>query len=169
MNAKLRQEAKNNFEKDFFKLMNNAVFEKTMENVRKNRDIKLVTTERRRNYLISEPNYHTTIFFTENLLAIELKKTQILMNQPVYLGLSILDLSKTIMYDFLCDYVTPKYGDNGKLCYTDTDSFIVHVKTDDIYKDIAEDVEKRFDTSNFVIDRPLLKGKNKKNDQINER
>ena len=91
------------------------------------------------------------------------------MNQPVYLGLSILDLSKTIMYDFLCDYVTPKYGDNGKLCYTDTDSFIVHVKIDDIYKDIAEDVEKRFDTSNFVIDRPLLKGKNKKNDQINER
>ena len=91
------------------------------------------------------------------------------MNQPVYLGLSILDLTKTGMYEFLYDYVTPKYGGNETFCYTDTDSFIVHVKTDDIYKDIAEDVEKRFDTSNFVIDRPFLKGKNKKNDQINER
>ena len=91
MNSKLRQKAKNNFEKDFFKLMNNSVVEKTMENVRKYRNIKLVTTERRRNYLVLEPNYHTTKFFTENLLAIEMKKTQILMNKPVYLGLLILD------------------------------------------------------------------------------
>ena len=91
MNTKLRQKAKNNFEKDFFKLMNNSVVEKTMENVRKYRNIKLVTTERRRNYLVLEPNYHTTKFFTENLLAIEMKKTQILMNKPVYLGLLILD------------------------------------------------------------------------------
>ena len=91
MNTKLRQKAKNNFEKDFFKLMNNSVVEKTMENVRKYRNIKLVTTERRRNYLVLEPNYHTTNFFTENLLAIEMKKTQILMNKPVYLGLLILD------------------------------------------------------------------------------
>ena len=91
MNTKLRQKAKNNFEKDFFKLMNNSVVENTMENVRKYRNIKLVTTERRRNYLVLEPNYHTTKFFTENLLAIEMKKTQILMNKPVYLGLLILD------------------------------------------------------------------------------
>ena len=97
---KLRQKAKNNFEKDFFKLMNNAVFGKTMENVRKHRDIKLLTTERRRNYLVSETNYHTTKFFTENLLAIRMRKTQLLMNKPVYLGLSILDLSKTVMYVF---------------------------------------------------------------------
>ena len=93
-NTKLRQKAKNNFEKDFFKLMNNAVFGKTMENVRKHRNTKLVTTERRRNYLISEPNYHTAKFFTENVLAIEMRKTQILMNKSVYLGLSILDLRK---------------------------------------------------------------------------
>ena len=146
MNTELRQKAKNYFEKDFFKLMNNAVFGKTMENVRKHRDIKLVTTERRRNYLVSEPNYHTTKFFTENLLAIEMRKTQILMNKPVYLGLSILDLSKTVMYEFWYDYVKPKYGENAKLCYMDTDSFIVHVKTDDIYKDIAKDAEARFDT-----------------------
>ena len=100
MNTKRRQKAKNNFEKEFLKLMNNAVFGNTMENVRKYRDIKLVTTERRRNYLVSEPNYHTTKFFTENLLATEMKKTQILMNKPIYLGLSILDISKTVMYEF---------------------------------------------------------------------
>ena len=77
------------------------------------------------------------------------------MNKPIYLGLSILDLSKTIMYEFWYDYVKPKYGKNAKLCYMDTDSFI---KADDIYKDFAEDVETRFDTSNFEIDRPLPKG-----------
>ena len=115
MNTTLGQKAKNNLEKDFFKLMNNAVFEKTMENVRKRRNIKLVTTERRRNCLVSEPNYHTTKFFTENLLAIEMRITQILMSKPVYLGLSILDLSKTVMYEFWYDYVKPKYGENAKL------------------------------------------------------
>ena len=142
--------------------MNNAVFGKAIKNVRKHRHFKLVTTERRRNYLVSEPNYHTTKFFTENLLAIEMRKTQILMNKPVYLGLSILDLSKTVIYEFWYDYVKPKYGENAKLCYMDKGSFIVHVKPDDIYKDIAEDVDTRFDTSNFEIDRPLPKGENKK-------
>ena len=102
--------------------MNNAVFRKVMENVRKYRGIKLVTTERRRNYLVSEPNYYTTKFFTENSLVVEMKKTQILMNKPVYLGLSILDLSKTVMYEFWYDYVKPKYGENAKLCNMDTDS-----------------------------------------------
>ena len=84
------------------------------------------------------------------------------MNKPVYLGLSILDLSKTVMYEFWYDYLKPKYGENLKICYMDTNSFIAHVETDDIYKDIAEDVEKRFNTSNYEIDRPLPKGKNKK-------
>ena len=87
--------------------MNNAVFGKTMENVRKHRDIKLVTTERRRNYLVSEPNYQTKKFFTENLLAIEMKKTEILINKPVCLELSILELSKILMYEFWYDYVKP--------------------------------------------------------------
>ena len=91
-----------------------------------------------------------------------MKKNQILMNKPVYLGLSILDVSTTVLYEFWYDYVKRKYIENAKLCYMYTDSFIVHVKTDDIYKDIAEDVETRFDTSNFEIDRPLSKGKNKK-------
>ena len=114
MNTDLRKKAKTDFEKDFFKLMNNAILGKTMENVRKHRDIKLVTTERRRNYLVSEPNYHTTNLFTENLLAIEIKKTKILMNKPVYLGLSILELSKILMYEFWYDYV--KYDEQEKLC-----------------------------------------------------
>ena len=112
--------------------MNNAVFGKTMENVRKHRDIKLVTTERRRNYLVSEPNYHTTKFFTENLLTIEMKETQIHTNKSVYLGFSILGLSKILTYEFQYDYVTPKYDEKAKLCYMDTDSFIVYIKTDDI-------------------------------------
>ena len=97
MNTELRKEAKNDFEKDFFKLMNNAVFGKTMENVRKHRDIKLVTTDEKRNKLVSEPNYHTTKRFSENLIAIEMKKTKVKMNKPIYLGMSILDISKTYM------------------------------------------------------------------------
>ena len=100
MNTKLRKEAKNEFEKDFFKLMNNSVFGKTMENVRKHRDIKLVTTDEKRNKLVSEPNYHTTKHFSDNLLAIEMKKTKVKMNKPVYLGMPILDISKTLMYEF---------------------------------------------------------------------
>ena len=104
--------------------MNKTVCGKAMENVRKHGDIKLVTTERR-NYLVSEPNYHTTKFFTEYLLAIEMKKMQIIVNTPVYLGLSILELSKILMYEFSYDYVKPKYGEKVKLCYIDTDSLIV--------------------------------------------
>ena len=142
--------------------MNNAVFVKTMQTVRKHRDIKLVTTERRRNYLVSEPNYHTTNFFTENLLAIEMKKTERLMNKPVCLGLSMQELSKILMFEFWYDYVKQKYGEKVKLYYMDTDSFVVYIKTDDIYKNNAEDVETRFDTSNYELDRPLPRGKNKK-------
>ena len=129
--------------------MNNAVFGNSMEDVRKHRIIKLVTIYRRKNNLVSELGYHTTMFFSENLLAMEMRKTQILMNKPVYLGLSILDLSKTVMYEFWYDYVKPKYGENATLCCMDTDSFGVYIKTDDIHKDIAEDIETRFDTSSF--------------------
>ena len=116
MNTKFTTEAKNDFEKDFFKLMNNAVFRKTMENVRKHRDIKLVTTDKRRNQLASEPNYHTTKYFSENLMAIEMKKIKVKMNKPVYLGMSILDVCKTLMYDFWYNYVKPRYQDKVKLC-----------------------------------------------------
>ena len=108
----LRKKAKNDFEKDFFKLMNNTVFRKTMEIVRKHRDIKLVTTERRKNYLMSEANYHTTKFFTKKLLTIEMKQTQMYMNKPVYLGLSILELRKILMYEFWYDCVKQKKKQN---------------------------------------------------------
>ena len=164
MNTKLRKEAKHDFKKDFFKLMNNSVFGKTMENVRNHRDIKIVTTNKQRNKLVSEPNYHTTKYISENLLIIEMKKTEVNMNKPIYLGLSILDISKILMYEFLYDYIKRKYGDRAKLCYTDTDSFVMYIETEDFYKDIANDVEKWLDTSNYDENdkRPPPIGKNKK-------
>ena len=123
-------------------LMNNAVFGKAMENVRKSGDITLVATEKRKNYLVSEPNYHTTKFFTENILAIEMKtKAEIIMSKPVYLGLSILELSKILMHEFWYHYVKPKYDEKAKLCYMDANSFVVYIKTNAIYRDIAENVE----------------------------
>ena len=106
-----------------------------------NIDIKLVTTDEKRNKLVSEPNYHATKHFSENVLAIEMKKTKVKMNKSIYLGMSILDISKTLMYDFWYDYIKPKYGDKAKLCYTDTDSFIIHIITEDFFEDISNDVE----------------------------
>ena len=147
--------------KDFFKLMNNSVFGKTMENVRKHRDIKLVTTDNRRNQLVSELNYHATKWFSENLLAIEIKKIKLKMNKPLYLDLSILEISKTLMFEFWYDYIKPKYRDNAKLCYMDIDSFIVNIKTENVYDDIEDDAKKIFDTSNYEVNRPLPTRKNK--------
>ena len=162
MNTELRKLAKDDFEKDLFKLMNIAVFGKTMENIRKHRDIKLVTTDKKRNKLVSEPNYHTINYISEDLYIIEMNKRKVKMNKPIYLGLSILDISKMLMYEFWYDYMKPKYNDNVKLCYMNTDSFIMNIKSNDFYKDIAHDVEKRFDTSNYEVNRPLPAGKNKK-------
>ena len=135
-----------------------------MQNDRKHRDIKLVTTEAKRNKLASEPNYHTTKCISKDLLIMEMKKTEVKINKPIYLGQTVLDLSKTLMYDFWYHYLKPMYGEKIKLCYTDTDSFIMHIKTDDFYKDISADVNKWFDTSNFNKNdnEPLAIGKNKK-------
>ena len=157
MNTELSKKASNDFEKDFFKLMNNAVFGKTMENVRKHRDIKLVKTDHKKNKSVSEPNYHTMKLISENLSIIEMKKVKVKMKKPIYLGLSVLEISKTMMYEFWYDYVKKKYGDMVKLCYMGTDSLIMNIKTKDFYKDIAQDVEERFDTSNYDVDRPLPK------------
>ena len=162
MNTELRKAAKNDFEKDLFKLMNNSVFGKTMENIRKHRDITLVTTDKKRCKLVSEPSYHSINLISEDLSIIEMKKTKVKMNKPIYLGLSILEISKILMYEFWYDYVKPKYDNNVKLCYMDTDSFILNIKTNDFYKDIANDVENSFDTSNYEVNRPLPIGKNKK-------
>ena len=159
MNNKLRKEAKNDFDKDFFKLINNSVFRKAMEYVRNCRNIKLVTTDKRRNQLLSETNYHTKKYFSENLLAIEMKKTKLKMNKPIYLGMSILDISKTLIYEFWYNYIKPKYQDKVILCYMNTD-----IKTEDFYKDIANGVERWFDTSNYDENdkRRLPIGKSKK-------
>ena len=162
MNTELRKVAGNDFEKDFYKLMNNAVFGKTMENVRKDKDIKLVTTDKKRSKLVSEPNYHTMNYISDNLSIIGMKRTKVKMNKPISFGLSIFDISKILMYEFWYDYMKPKYNDNVKLCYMDTDSFVMNIKTKDFYKDIANDVENRFDTSNYEVNRPLPTGKNKK-------
>ena len=142
--------------------MNNVVFGETMENVRKHRDIKLVKTDCKRNKLVSEPNYHTMKLITENLLIIEMKQVKVKINKPIYLGLSILEISKIIIYEFWYDYMKRKYGDMVKLCYTDTDSLVMTIKTKEFCKDIAQGVQERFDTSNYSVDRPLPKGKNKK-------
>ena len=162
MNNELKKLAKIDFEKDLFKLMNYSVFGKTMENIRKHREIKLVTTDKKRSKLVAEPNYHTINLISEDLSIIEVKKTKVKMNKPIYLGLLILEISKMLMYEFWYDYMKPKYNDNVKLCYMDTDSFIMNIKTNDFYEDIASDVENRFDTSNYKINRPLPTGKNKK-------
>ena len=147
---------------DLFKLMNNAVFGKTMENIRKHRNIKLVTADKKRNKLVSEPNYHTINYISEDLSIIEMNKTRVKMSKPIYLGLSILDISKILMYEFWYDYMKPKYGNRVKLCYMDTDSFIMSIKTNYFYKDISIDADKRFDTSNYELKIPLPTGKNKK-------
>ena len=162
MNTELRKAAKNDFEKDLFKLMNNSVFGKTMENLRKHRDIKLVTTDKKRSKLVSDPNYHTINLISEDLSIIKIKKTKVKMNKLIYLGLSISEISKILMYEFWYDYMKPKYGNDVKLCYRDMDSFIMNIKTNDFYKDIANDVENRFDTSNYEVNRPLPMGRNKK-------
>ena len=142
--------------------MNNSLFVKTIENIRKHRDIKLVTTEKKRSKLVSEPNYHTINLISEELSIIEMKKTKVKMNKTIYLGLSILEISKTLIYQFWYDYMKPKYNNDVKLCYMDTDSFIINIKTNDFYEDFASDVENRFDISNYEIKRPLPTGKNKK-------
>ena len=154
MNTELRKLARNDFEKDLFKLINNSVFGK-------HRDIKLVTTDKKRSKLVSEPNYHTISLISEDLSIIEMKKTKVKMNKPIYLGLSILEISKILMYEFWYDYMKPKYNDNVRLCYMDTDSFIMNIKTNDFYKDISDDVECKFDTLNYEVKRPLPIGKKK--------
>ena len=161
-NTQLRTKATNDFENDFFKLMNNAVFGKTMENIRKHRNIKLVTN--RESYLktVMKPNFKSGVLFGENLMGCETGKIKVVMNKPVYLGQAILDLSKIVMYEFHYDYMKPKYGENLKLCYMDSDTLVYHIKAKDFYADIADDVPKRFDTSGYCSNCLLPVGLNKK-------
>ena len=149
MNTELTKNVKNDFQKYFFKLMNNSVFGKIMENPRNHRDIRVVTTDKRRSILASEPNYHSTKYISKDLLIMEMRKTEVTINKPIYVGQAILDISKTLMYEFWYNYIKQKYGDKARLCYTDTDSFVMYIKTEDFYKDIAGNVEIWFDTSNY--------------------
>ena len=135
-----------------------------MENLRNHKDIKLVTNKEKYHNYVMRPNFKSSICFSNNLMGIEVDKTKVVMNKPVYFGSAILDLSKLVMYEFHYNYMQPKYGDRLKLCYMDIDSFVYHINTDDVYKDAAKDVEKRFDTSGYKKNdtRPLPIGKNKK-------
>ena len=163
-NTQLRTKAKNNFEKDFFKLMNNSIFGKTMENIRNRVDVNLVNNRAKAQKLVAKPNFRHLKIFTENLVSIHMKKTSLTMNKPVYLGMSILDLSKTIMYEFHYEYIKPKYGEKAKLLFTDTDSLMYEIETEDFYKDISDDVKERFDTSDYPENHPsgIPTGCNKK-------
>ena len=164
-NTQLRTAATNDFEKDFFKLMNNSVIGKTMENMRKHRNIKLGTTEEKYLCTVMKPNFKSGVLFGENLMGCEMGKIKVVMNKPVYLGQVILDLSKIVMYELHYDYMVPKYGlEKLKLCYMDTDSLVYDIKSEDFSEDISSDVEARFNTSGYIKTdfRPLPIGLNKK-------
>ena len=166
LNTKLRKDAKNEFEKDFFKLMNNTVFGKTMENIRNHKDINLVTSDKKYLKYVMKPNFKDGHPFSKHLLAVEMGKGEITMNKPVYLGQVVLDISKTLTYEFYYDYMRAKYGTKVRLCYMDTDSFVYEVETEDFYRDIANDVGKSFYTRGYSSNdnRVLPIGKNLKRD-----
>ena len=143
--------------------MNNSVFGKMMDNIRRHRDIKLVNNKEDYLKKVMKPNFKGAVLMEADLMSCEMGKVKVKMNKLVYLGQAILDLSKTIMYEFHYDYMKRKYNEsNLKLLYMDTDSLVYDIKTEDFYKDIAEDVETRFDTSGYVPGRPSPIEKNKK-------
>jgi hypothetical protein len=161
-NTNLRAKANNYFEKDFFKLMNNSVFGKTMENIDNRVDVRLVTDEVKAIKLAAQPNYESRTIFDENLIAVHMKRTKVVYNKPLYVGMAILDLSKTLMYDFHYNYIKNKYGDNAKLLFTDTDSLAYEIKTEDFFEDIKQEITTKFDMSDYPKDHPLYSAKNKK-------
>ena len=159
-NTQLRTQARNDFEKDFYKLMNNAVFGKTMESIRKHKNIKWVTNEESYLRTVMKPNFKSGVRFGKNLMGWEMGKIKVIMKKPVYLGQAILDLSKIVMYEFHYNYMKPKYGSGGpgsqvthgenlKLCYMDTNSLIYNIKTEDFYAYIVDDIPARFNTSGY--------------------
>ena len=160
-NTVKRANAKNSFEKEFFKLMNNSVYGKTMENIRKRVDVRLVTNEKKLLKWTSRPTYVSCKIFNEDLVAVHKIKETLTLNRPAYVGMCILDLSKTLMYDFHYNYIGDKYGDKAKLLFTDTDSLMYEIQTDDVYKDLFIDKEK-FDNSDYPKDSPFHYMTNKK-------
>ena len=172
-NTELRKTAANSFEKDFFKLMNNSVFGKTIENIRKRQNVLLVDDREKAAKLTTRPNSSRATIFDSNLIAVHMKRTEVYFNKPVYVGQAILDLSKILMFDFHYNYIREKYkgvspGVEGacraELLFTDTDSLLYLIHTDDFYKDISRDIKTHFDTSDYPPDHPsgILTGVNKK-------
>ena len=160
-NTQKRTQAKNAFEKDFFKLMNNSVFSKTMENIRKRVDVRLVTDEKKLLKMTSKPTYVSSKIFNKNLVAVCKIKERLTLNRRAYVGMCILDLSKTLMYDFHYNYVKEKYGNKAKLLFTDTDSLTYEIETEDMYKDFWNDKD-RCDNSDYREDSPYFDKTNKK-------
>ncbi|XP_043269138.1 uncharacterized protein [Venturia canescens] len=154
LNTQFRTNAKNEFEKNLFKLMNNAVFGKTMEDVRSHVQVKLLTEWAGRfgaEAMIAKPNFHSRSIFAENLIAVELRNLQVKFNKPIYVGMSILDISKTCLYEFHHEFMSPIYQNKCKILYTDTDSLIYHIECDDVYNDMKNNLNK-YDTSDYPID-----------------
>ena len=160
-NTEKRKHAKNSFEKDFFKLMNNSVFGNTMENLRKRVDVRLVTNGKKLDKLTSKPTFVSSKIFNENLMAIHKVKETLTLNRPAYVGMCILDLSKTLMYDFHYNYIKKKYNNRARLLFTDTDSLTYETEAEDVYKDFWNDKDK-FDNSDYSESSPYYCNVNKK-------
>ena len=160
-NTQKRTNAKNAFEKDLFKLMNNSVFGKTMENIRKRVDVRLVTDENKLIKLTSKPTFVSSKIFNKNLVAVHKIKETLTLNRPAYVGMCILDLSKTLMYDFHYNYIKDKYNNKARLLFTDTDSLTYEIETKDVYKDFWKDKNK-FDNSDYPESSPYFDKSNKK-------
>ncbi|XP_068691018.1 uncharacterized protein [Montipora foliosa] len=160
-NTEKRTNAKNTFEKDFFKLMNNSTFGKTMENIRKRVDVRLVTNEKKLLKMAAKPTYVSNKIFNENLVAVHKIKETLTLNRPAYVGMCVLDLSKTLMYDFHYNYMKQKYGSKTKLLFTDTDSLTYEIETNDVYQDFWNNKDK-FDNSDYSQDSQYFDRTNKK-------
>ena len=160
-NTDKRKNAKNAFEKDFFKLMNNSVFGKTMENLRKRVDVRLVTDKKKLLKLSSKPTYVSSKIFNKNLVAVHKIKETLTLNRPAYVGMCILDLSKILMYDFHYNYIKKKYGNKARLLFTDTDSLTYEIEAEDVYQDFWNDKNK-FDNSDYTENSPYFDKTNKK-------
>lgn len=156
LNTAKRARARNGFEKDFFKLMNNSVFGKTMENIRKHMNVELVTEPKKMRKLVAKPTFQYAKEFSEDLAAVNMMREMLVLKKPVYTGFAVLNLSKELMYSFHYEYMLPKYGFKRlRLLFTDTDSLCYHIQTEDFYRDIAGDIEAKFDTADYPSDHPL--------------
>ena len=163
MNTEFRKQAKSDFETDFYKLMNNSVFGKTMENLRNRTDVKIVRDWKRDTIrkLVSSPSFGRFCIFGNDMAGIHMHKTRLVLNKPVYTGMTILENSKIVMYDFYYNYLKARYGQNCELIYTDTDSLLLNIQTEDVYKDMKEH-SWLYDTSNYRKDHPLYDDRKKK-------